>query len=51
MDMGDNCSACHIPKSGAIDIPHVSISDHKIQIPNKETAKRWKFQGIEMHDE
>jgi len=31
----DNCSACHIPKSGAIDIPHVSISDHKIQIPGE----------------
>lgn len=35
----DNCSGCHIPKSGSIDIPHVSISDHKIQIPGKEKQK------------
>ncbi|MFI5172678.1 MAG: tetratricopeptide repeat protein [Chitinophagales bacterium] len=32
----NNCSGCHIPKSGSIDIPHVSISDHKIQIPQTE---------------
>lgn len=31
----DNCSGCHMPKSGAIDIPHVSITDHNIQIPGK----------------
>lgn len=35
----DNCSGCHIPKSGSIDIPHVSISDHKIQIPGKDALK------------
>lgn len=35
----DNCSGCHIIKSGSIDIPHVSISDHKIQIPGKERIK------------
>ncbi len=32
----DDCSSCHIPKSGSVDIPHVSISDHKIQIPGKQ---------------
>lgn len=43
----DNCSGCHIPKSGAIDIPHVSISDHKIQIPGKqETERDGKFIGL-----
>jgi len=43
----DDCSGCHIPKSGAIDIPHVSISDHKIQIPGKNsTANDGKFQGL-----
>ncbi len=43
----DNCSGCHIPKSGAIDIPHVSISDHKIQIPGKEKEKRdGSFTGL-----
>ena len=47
MDRNDDCSGCHIPKSGAIDIPHVSISDHKIQIPNKVTAKKdGSFKGL-----
>lgn len=26
-----NCSGCHMPKSGSIDIPHVSITDHFIR--------------------
>ncbi len=26
----DNCSGCHMPKSGSIDIPHVFITDHFI---------------------
>ena len=30
-----NCVQCHMPLSGASDIPHVSIHDHKIQIPAK----------------
>lgn len=43
----DNCSGCHIIKSGSIDIPHVSISDHKIQIPGKENVKEnGKFLGL-----
>lgn len=43
----DNCSACHMPKSGAVDIPHVSITDHKIQIPGKEHEKEnGKFTGL-----
>jgi hypothetical protein len=31
----DNCNGCHMPKSGSIDIPHVSITDHNIQIPGR----------------
>lgn len=27
----NNCSGCHMPKSGSIDIPHVSITDHWIR--------------------
>lgn len=27
----NNCSGCHMPKSGSIDIPHISISDHYIR--------------------
>lgn len=43
----DNCSGCHIPKSGSVDIPHVSISDHKIQIPGKEKEKpNGQFTGL-----
>lgn len=30
---GNNCSSCHMPKSGSIDIPHVAITDHNIRIP------------------
>ena len=30
----DNCSKCHMPKSGSIDIPHVRITDHRIAKPN-----------------
>ncbi len=33
----NNCVACHMPRSGSIDIPHVSITDHFI---SKATALR-----------
>lgn len=43
----DNCSTCHMVQSGAVDIPHVSITDHKIQIPGKEQQKEdGKFTGL-----
>ncbi|MDX2003370.1 MAG: tetratricopeptide repeat protein [Chitinophagales bacterium] len=29
--VNDDCSGCHMPKSGSIDIPHVNISDHYIR--------------------
>jgi hypothetical protein len=29
----DNCVGCHMPKSGTIDIPHVTVHDHKIKVP------------------
>ncbi|MDZ4847264.1 MAG: tetratricopeptide repeat protein [Chitinophagales bacterium] len=35
----DNCSGCHMPKSGSIDIPHVFITDHFIRVPEKENEK------------
>lgn len=34
----ENCISCHMPKSGSVDIPHVTITDHYIR-KNKETAK------------
>lgn len=27
---GNDCSGCHMPRSGSIDIPHVNITDHYI---------------------
>jgi len=27
-----NCVECHMPRSGSIDIPHVTVTDHKIGI-------------------
>jgi tetratricopeptide (TPR) repeat protein len=31
-----DCASCHMPNSSSIDIPHVSITDHKISIPKTE---------------
>jgi hypothetical protein len=28
---GDDCVACHMPKNGSIDIPHVAVTDHYIR--------------------
>jgi len=46
--IAQNCVACHMPSSGAIDIPHVSVHDHKIAIPHKtQSAKELKsFLGL-----
>jgi len=33
----DGCVGCHMPRSGSIDIPHVSITDHFI---SRQTARR-----------
>ncbi len=45
---GDNCVKCHMPKSGSIDIPHVSTTDHWIRIPLKkdEIQKIREFSGL-----
>ena len=32
----DNCVSCHMPRSGSIDIPHVSVHDHYIRKPMKK---------------
>ncbi|MGB0850880.1 MAG: multiheme c-type cytochrome, partial [Bacteroidia bacterium] len=34
-EVDDNCVSCHMPKSGSVDIPHVSVHDHYIRVPNK----------------
>lgn len=44
----DNCWKCHMPNSGTIDIPHVTVHDHRIQVPVKHEDKKEiaKFIGI-----
>ncbi len=43
-----NCVKCHMPASGATDIPHVSVHDHFIRKPVDETKieKIKQFAGI-----
>lgn len=45
-----DCVSCHMPKSGSIDIPHVTVSDHKIAIPYDKSSyqkeKLKKFVGL-----
>ena len=44
----DNCVGCHMPRSGSIDIPHVSVHDHYIRKPMKkeEIEKVKEFIGL-----
>jgi len=46
--VSDDCVSCHMPKSGSIDIPHVSVTDHFIRkpMPVGEVAKVKKFIGL-----
>ena len=37
---GDDCSGCHMPRSGSIDIPHVNITDHYISRENTKIAAK-----------
>lgn len=45
-----NCVECHMPSSTSIDIPHVTVHDHKIRIPeppeNTEVDRIRKFAGL-----
>ncbi len=44
----NDCAKCHMPTSTSIDIPHVSVHDHKIQIPKQqdEVEKVKTFVGL-----
>lgn len=44
----NNCVSCHMPKSGSIDIPHVTVHDHYIRKPVKkeEIEKIKEFIGL-----
>jgi tetratricopeptide (TPR) repeat protein len=48
MKKKDNCFSCHMPKSGTIDIPHVTTTDHYIRKPiSKKTKENMKvFIGL-----
>jgi tetratricopeptide (TPR) repeat protein len=48
MKVNDNCVSCHMPRSGSIDIPHVSVTDHFIRKPVKksEIEKVKRFIGL-----
>lgn len=43
-----NCIKCHMPASGATDIPHVRVTDHYIRkpVPAQQQEKIRKFTGI-----
>ncbi len=43
-----NCVSCHMPKSGSIDIPHVTVHDHYIRKPITKHYKQEikKFIGL-----
>ena len=43
-----NCVGCHMPASGSIDIPHVSVHDHYIRVPVKKELKEGikRFKGL-----
>lgn len=45
----DNCFKCHMPVSETLDIPHVTVHDHRIQVPVTDDKKReiQKFIGLE----
>ncbi len=36
----DDCVSCHMPRSGSTDIPHVSITDHFIRVPQKVSEEQ-----------
>jgi tetratricopeptide (TPR) repeat protein len=48
MANNNNCVACHMPKSGTIDIPHVTVHDHWIRKPadQKDIESMKTFAGI-----
>jgi Tfp pilus assembly protein PilF len=51
--VNDDCVTCHMPNSGSIDIPHVTVHDHYIRKPVKkeEVEKVRKFIGLKAVNE
>jgi len=40
LNENDDCSGCHMPQSGSIDIPHVNITDHYISKTNIKGSRK-----------
>lgn len=40
----NDCMSCHMPPSSSVDIPHVSITDHYIRIPEKDSQAETDYQ-------
>ncbi|MBA2423168.1 MAG: pilus assembly protein TadD, partial [Chitinophagales bacterium] len=45
----NNCYECHMPVSETMDIPHVTVHDHRIHVPVSEEQKKQiqRFVGLE----
>ncbi|MBX7109687.1 MAG: tetratricopeptide repeat protein [Chitinophagales bacterium] len=45
----NNCYECHMPVSETLDIPHVTVHDHRVQVPVTEDKKQeiQQFIGLE----
>ena len=41
-----DCISCHMPKSSSIDIPHVTITDHKISVHKNQKDSKGIFKGL-----
>ena len=41
-----NCVSCHMPSSGSIDIPHVTVHDHYIRKPQSNTISKKEKNAI-----
>jgi Tetratricopeptide repeat len=39
------CVSCHMPTSGATDIPYVRVTDHFIRVPGREEARLSKLEA------
>ena len=42
----EDCVSCHMPKSSSSDIPHVSITDHKIAVHSSEKKEKGDFMRL-----
>ena len=48
LEKNDDCVSCHMPKSGSIDIPHVSVTDHKIGIHKEKEDIQAKREFVQL---